>query len=53
MDLAIETEMEIDGRWIAEITNLPGVMCYGESGEQAVASVKALARLVADELANS
>ncbi len=49
--LRIELEREIDGRWIAEIPALPGVMAYGESREQAITAVKVLAlRVVADEI---
>jgi predicted RNase H-like HicB family nuclease len=47
----IETERETDGRWIAEVTELPGVMRYGASQDEAVARVQALAlRVVADRL---
>ena len=47
----IETEREDDGRWIAEIRSLPGVMAYGSSRSQAVAAAEALAlRVVADRL---
>ena len=47
----METEQEEDGRWIAEVRELPGVMVYGSSTEEAVAKVKALAlRVVADRL---
>ncbi|WP_337287991.1 type II toxin-antitoxin system HicB family antitoxin [Candidatus Methylomirabilis sp.] len=47
----IEIEREEDGRWIAEVPNLPGVMAYGQSKEEAVAMVKALAlRVLADRL---
>ncbi len=52
MEFTIAVELELDGRWIAEIAELPGVMCYGPTPEEAIASVNALARLVADELAN-
>ena len=52
MDLAIETELETDGRWIAEVTSLPGVLCYGATREQAIASAEALARDVLVDLAN-
>lgn len=49
----IETEIEDDGRWIAEITSVPGVMCYGESREDAVRNVQALClRVLADRLEN-
>jgi len=51
MNLHIETEREQDGRWIAEVPELPGVMTYGASQEEAVARVKALAlRVLADRL---
>ena len=47
--MKIETEKEIDGRWIAEVPDLPGVMAYGQTQADAVAKVKALAlRLIAD-----
>jgi predicted RNase H-like HicB family nuclease len=43
MDFRIEFEREEDGRWIAEIPDLPGVMCYGATKEEAEARAKALA----------
>lgn len=47
----IETEREDDGRWIAEVPDLPGVMVYGGSREEAITKVKALAlRVLADRL---
>jgi predicted RNase H-like HicB family nuclease len=47
----IELEQEIDGRWIAEVVELPGVLAYGATQQQAVAQVQALAlRVVADQL---
>ncbi len=39
----IEVEREEDGRWIAEIPDLPGVMIYGQSRAEAISKVKALA----------
>jgi hypothetical protein len=39
----IEIEREADGRWIAEIPNLPGVLVYGKTKQEAVRSVRALA----------
>ena len=46
---SIETEPETDGRWIAEIVDLPGVMAYGGSRDEAVALAEALAfRVIAD-----
>jgi predicted RNase H-like HicB family nuclease len=53
MRLAIEIEREIDGRWIADVTDLPGVMAYGKTRARAVAAVKALAlRVIADRIEN-
>lgn len=47
----IELDREADGRWIAEIASLPGVMAYGKTKQEAVAKVKALAfRVLADEI---
>jgi predicted RNase H-like HicB family nuclease len=47
----IETEKETDGRWLAEILELPGVMAYGGTRGQAQAYAEALAfRVLADEL---
>jgi len=49
--LRIETEREEDGRWIAEIPELPGVMAYGASEGEARARAAALAlRTLADRL---
>ncbi|HEX8457338.1 MAG TPA: type II toxin-antitoxin system HicB family antitoxin [Pyrinomonadaceae bacterium] len=51
MELTIELEQEDDGCWIAEVLDLPGVMAYGRSREEAVARVQALAlRVLADRL---
>ena len=47
----IEIEREDDGRWIAEVPDLPGVMTYGQSQKEVVSKVKALAlRVLADRL---
>ena len=47
----IEIEREEDGRWIAEVPDLPGVMVYGQSQEEAIAKAEALAlRVLADQL---
>ena len=52
--MRIEIEREEDGRWIAEIPELPGVMVYGETREQAIAKAEALAlRVMADRLENN
>ncbi len=51
MTFKVEIEREDDGRWIAEVLELPGVMAYGASSEEAKAKVQALAlRVVADRL---
>jgi predicted RNase H-like HicB family nuclease len=51
MKFRIETEHETDGRWIAEVIELPGVVAYATSEKSAVAKVQALAlRVVADRL---
>lgn len=46
MKLTIETELETDGRWIAEVSELPGVLAYAISQDQATAKAKALAQRV-------
>lgn len=47
----IEIEREEDGRWIAEVSDLPGVMAYGQDQEEAISKVEALAlRVLADRL---
>jgi len=38
----IETEREVDGRWIAEILEIPGALAYGKTQEEAKANVYAL-----------
>ena len=49
--MKIEVEREEDGRWIAEVPELPGVMAYGKTQAQALAKVEALAlRVIADRL---
>ncbi|MCX6348039.1 MAG: type II toxin-antitoxin system HicB family antitoxin [Candidatus Aureabacteria bacterium] len=49
--MRIEIDREEDGRWIAEVPDLPGVMAYAASREDAVAKVEALAlRVLADRL---
>ena len=49
MRFTIETEIEEDGRWIAEIAQLPGVMQYGRSRDEAIARAEALALRVRHE----
>jgi predicted RNase H-like HicB family nuclease len=49
----VESEREEDGRWIAEVPAMPGVLCYGDTEAQARAKVKVLAlRVIADRLEN-
>lgn len=49
--MRIEVEKEDDGRWIAEVTDLSGVMVYGTTRQDAVAKAEALAlRVIADRL---
>ena len=51
MHLRIETELEDDGRWIAEIPQLPGVLAYGATAEEASAKAEILAlRVLAEQL---
>jgi predicted RNase H-like HicB family nuclease len=51
MDYSIEFEQEVDGRWIAEIPALPGVMAYGTSRAEAESKVEAMAlRVIADRI---
>lgn len=53
MNLAIELDQETDGRWIAEIDALNGVLVYGETRDEAITKVKTLAlRVIADRLEN-
>jgi predicted RNase H-like HicB family nuclease len=47
----VEVEQEEDGRWLAEVLELPGVLAYGRSQDAAVSKVQALAlRVVAEHL---
>lgn len=49
--IRVETEQEQDGRWLAEIPQLPGVMTYGASRAEAISRAEALAlRVLADRL---
>jgi predicted RNase H-like HicB family nuclease len=51
--LSIELDREVDGRWIADVPELPGVMAYGATREETIAKVKSLAlRVVAEEIEN-
>jgi predicted RNase H-like HicB family nuclease len=49
--LTIEVEQEDDGRWLAEVMELPGVLAYGQSRQQAIDRVEILSlRVMADRL---
>lgn len=51
MNFSIECEQETDGRWIAEVPQLPGVLCYGQSADDAMAKAEVLAlRAIAERL---
>jgi predicted RNase H-like HicB family nuclease len=51
MDFTVEVEQEDDGRWLAEVLEIPGALAYGDSQNEAIAKVKALAlRVLADRL---
>ena len=53
MKFNVELDREEDGRWLADVPALPGVMAYGTSREEALTSVEALAlRVLADRLEN-
>jgi predicted RNase H-like HicB family nuclease len=43
MPLTIELEQEDDGRWVAEVPDIPGVLAYGETRDEAVERVQSLA----------
>ena len=54
MNFTIVYEQEDDGRWLAEVPELPGVLAYGSSAQEAMAKVEALAlRVIADRLEHS
>ncbi|MBK6632443.1 MAG: type II toxin-antitoxin system HicB family antitoxin [Betaproteobacteria bacterium] len=51
MNFSIECEQEMDGRWLAEVPQLPGVLCYGLTAEEAMAKAEALTlRAIAEQL---
>lgn len=51
MKFTIEHEREDDGRWLAEVPELPGVLAYGATADQAMAKAEALAlRVLAERL---
>lgn len=53
MNLTIELDREDDGRWIAEAVELPGVMCYGQTRDEAISNTERLAiEVIADRIAH-
>lgn len=51
MNITLECEREDDGRWLAEVPELPGVLAYGHTSDEAMAMAEALAlRVLADRL---
>ncbi|MBF0108388.1 MAG: type II toxin-antitoxin system HicB family antitoxin [Magnetococcales bacterium] len=53
MNYTIEYEQETNGRWLAEVMELPGVVAYGRTDEDAISRVEALAlRVLAERLEN-
>ena len=51
MDFRIECELEEDGRWLAEVPQLPGVLAYGVTADEAMAKAEILAlRVLAERL---
>lgn len=54
MHFTIEHEREVDGRWLAEVPELPGVLAYGATAEEAMAKAQVLAlRVLAERLEHS
>ncbi|HEY1217835.1 MAG: type II toxin-antitoxin system HicB family antitoxin [Bryobacteraceae bacterium] len=54
MNLTIDLDREEDGRWIAEALDLPGVMSYGQSRDEAISSVERLAiEVITDRIAHN
>ncbi len=51
MTFTVEYEREEDGRWLAEVVEMPGVLAYGGTSDEAIAKAQALAlRVLADKL---
>jgi predicted RNase H-like HicB family nuclease len=51
--LTIDIDREEDGRWIAEALELPGVMCYSQTSDQAISNAERLAiEVIADRIAH-
>ena len=53
VNLTIELDREEDGRWIAETLELPGVLCYGQTRDEAISNAERLAiEVIADRIAH-
>jgi predicted RNase H-like HicB family nuclease len=53
VNLTIELDREDDGRWIAEALELPGVLCYGQTRDEAIGNAERLAiEVIADRIAH-
>ncbi|MCA1837969.1 MAG: type II toxin-antitoxin system HicB family antitoxin [Actinobacteria bacterium] len=51
MEFTFEIEQEVDGRWIAEVPELPGTLAYGSNRQEAIGKAKALAlHVLADQI---
>jgi len=54
LQFTVETELESDGRWIAEIPQVPGALAYGKTKEEATNKAYAIAlRSIADDVEHS
>ena len=54
MQFSVETEQEVDGRWIAEIPEIPGALAYGRTEQEAISKASAIAlRGLADQMEKS
>jgi predicted RNase H-like HicB family nuclease len=54
MNFSIECEEQVDGRWIAEVPELPGVLCYGKTADEAISKAEVLVlRAMAERLEQS
>ncbi len=51
MNMHIEVESEVDGRFIAEVTDIPGALAYGDTADEAIRRVESLVlRILADRI---
>ena len=54
MNFTIEQEQDANGRWLAEVRELPGVLAYGATSQEAVSKAEVLAlRVIAEQLENN